>query len=465
MKTRIAELIAALRRSGVRVSVAEAIDAAAAAAAVGVERSVLRDALAATLIKDARDRSAFEDAFARVFPSRPPAPPRRGARRPGGILARGGPGGGAGGSSSDRRGSAGTEGNGSAEGGTPHAGEATTGAEPAGGIDRRSSAAATHARDLAAGASRPGVPGAPVLEASSADSPRREDAHAGGPMPGDERGSLRGRGAGRASGAAPDSARDDDLAAAREGAASGHVRDRRARELLTLPFRSMSPRDVDEAAELARALARRFAVRLRRRLAPRVRGRLDFRRTLRAAVPRGGTPFERHYRGRRPGRPGLIALCDLSASAATAADFFLALLAPAHEHFARVQLFGFVDRLVEIEFVGGRVQPAGPIDLMARSDFGRVLSDLMSESGPRLSLGTVLLVLGDARNNRRPPRADLLGLARTQVRRLVWMNPDPPPRWNSGDSVIAAYARHADAVVPCGSLAELDRALAAIARL
>jgi len=226
----------------------------------------------------------------------------------------------------------------------------------------------------------------------------------------------------------------------------------------------MTARDVEDAADLARVLARRFKARLRRRLAPRARGRLDFRRTLRAAVPRGGTPFERRYRGRRPGKPVLVALCDLSASTAIATDFFLALLAPACEHFARAELFGFVDRLVEIEFVAGRVQPAAPIDLMARSDFGRVLVDLTSEEGPRLSADTILLVLGDARNNRRPPRADLLARARAQVRRLVWLNPEPTVRWNTGDSVIASYARHADVVVPCAALAELDQALAAIVR-
>ena len=67
-----------------------------------------------------------------------------------------------------------------------------------------------------------------------------------------------------------------------------------------------------------RAIARRVTARLRRRLTPRQTGRLDFRRTIRAAVPRGGIPFERHYRGRRPGAPDLVALCDLSASTAIA---------------------------------------------------------------------------------------------------------------------------------------------------
>ena len=104
---------------------------------------------------------------------------------------------------------------------------------------------------------------------------------------------------------------------------------------------------------------------------------------------------------------------------------------------------------------------------MARSDFGRVLADLttLADDASLLGVDTVLLVLGDARNNRRPPRADLLAAARARVRRLLWLNPEPRARWDTGDSVMTVYARVADAVVPCGSLAALDEALAAVARL
>src|SRR6185436_16273852 len=84
MKARIAELIAALRRAEIPVSVAEAMDAAQAAALAGVARPVLRDALAATLVKDERDRSVFLVAFDAVFPARARdvarAPGRRKAR-------------------------------------------------------------------------------------------------------------------------------------------------------------------------------------------------------------------------------------------------------------------------------------------------------------------------------------------------------------------------------------------------
>ncbi len=52
------------------MSVAEAIDAAQAVAMVGVDRRALREALAATLVKDERDRGVFLAAFDATFPAR-----------------------------------------------------------------------------------------------------------------------------------------------------------------------------------------------------------------------------------------------------------------------------------------------------------------------------------------------------------------------------------------------------------
>jgi uncharacterized protein with von Willebrand factor type A (vWA) domain len=408
MKARIAALIAALRRAEIAVSIAEAMDAAQAAARAGVERPVLREALAATLIKDERDRPVFLAAFEATFPARVADV---------GVVAR----------KRGRRAGAGEAG-----GGGSHAAGAATGA--------------------AAGA----PPGAAEPGAERPDGRRAA------------RPSARARTGSEPERAATPAARGGD-AADDEGAAEGpgrdHARALRERHLLRLPFRAMTPADVDACADLARAIAARVTTRVRRRLAPRPTGRLDFRRTIRAAVSHGGVPFERRYRDRRPGAPNLVALCDLSASAAVATGFFLSVLAPAAAYFRRVRLFGFVDRLVEIEFVAGQVRPAAPIDLMARSDFGRVLQDLDRAGAEILGADTVLLVLGDARNNRRPPRADLLAAARTRVRRLVWLNPDPIERWNAGDSVIDVYARHADVLVACGALAELDRALGAVTML
>src|SRR6185369_6216948 len=85
MRARILGFVQALREDGLAVSVAEALDAVAAVAAGGVERPVLREALAATLVKDEADRPAFDARFDAMFPALGAARPRaRKARRGGG---------------------------------------------------------------------------------------------------------------------------------------------------------------------------------------------------------------------------------------------------------------------------------------------------------------------------------------------------------------------------------------------
>ena len=75
----------------------------------------------------------------------------------------------------------------------------------------------------------------------------------------------------------------------------------------------------------------RVVAQLKRRLATQgheTRGRkrhahVDVRRTMRASLQTGGVPVELKYRPRRPKRPELYVLCDVSTSVTSASVFFL----------------------------------------------------------------------------------------------------------------------------------------------
>jgi uncharacterized protein with von Willebrand factor type A (vWA) domain len=362
MRARILEFVQTLRNRGLDVSVAETLDAVAAVAAAGVEREVLRESLAAALVKDERDRAAFDALFDAMFPLVGPAgdTSRRKRRRA------------AGGGRRDERGTGEGEGRG-----------------------RRREAERTE-RSAMRPPQRTGEPG--------------------------ERG--------RASRAA------------------------RTARLLALPFVEFTSCDVDEARDLVRELGRRLRARLARRERAARRGRVDFRRTIRGSIATGGVPVRPRWRARRPARPDLVALCDLSGSVAAASELCLGLLAPAADYFRRVHFFAYVDRLVPVSIEDGHVAPEGRLDLHARSDFGRVLADL-SEQRHVLGRSTLLLVVGDARNNRRPPRADLFRAVAERAQRVLWLVPEPGARWNTGDSALAAYAPACDAVVECVDLQAL----------
>src|SRR5215470_12909957 len=81
MRARILEFVQALREGGVDVSTAELLDAVAAVASAGVEREVLREALAAALVKHEPDRPAFDVLFDSFFPLVGERTDRAGRRR------------------------------------------------------------------------------------------------------------------------------------------------------------------------------------------------------------------------------------------------------------------------------------------------------------------------------------------------------------------------------------------------
>src|SRR5205807_3115944 len=68
MRSRILAFVQALRADGIDVSVAETMDGVRAVAAAGVEREVLRESLAACLVKDEEDRPTFDRLFDASFP-------------------------------------------------------------------------------------------------------------------------------------------------------------------------------------------------------------------------------------------------------------------------------------------------------------------------------------------------------------------------------------------------------------
>jgi hypothetical protein len=366
VRARVHGLIGELRAAGVAVSTGETLDAMHAVAVTGVERERLREALAATLVKDEGDRPAFDEVFERCFPLPVPDGPRRRRRhRPA---------------------------------------EAAEGA----GTGRRRS---------------------PPNEAPSPGSPALADAV------GDSRSGT------------------DPAPVMRRGPRHRGADERRRR-----PFRELAAGEVGELCELAALLAQPLARRVARRWQATRHGPVDLRRTLRAATATGGVPLRLARRRRRPTPPDLVALCDLSGSVAAASELLLALLAPARRYFRRVELYAYVDRLCPITIERGRLVPDGTLDLHARSDFGRVLAGLQARH-PRLGPNALLLVLGDARNNRRPPRADLLRALGRHARQVLWIVPEPRSRWNTGDSVLAAYARWCDAVFEAADLDGLVRAV------
>jgi uncharacterized protein len=200
-------------------------------------------------------------------------------------------------------------------------------------------------------------------------------------------------------------------------------------------------------APLARRLAARLAVRRRRAR----RGRVDLRRTLRRSLSTGGVPMRPAFRTRRPGRPELVVLCDVSGSVAGFSHFTLLLCHALREQFAKVRVFAFVERTDEVthlfapgaELSGVMQRVLREADLVAfdgHSDYGGSLGSFAEHWGDAVTSRTSLLVLGDGRTNYRDPNLVVLRRLVGAARHAHWLNPEPRRQWGSGDSAALRYA-------------------------
>jgi uncharacterized protein with von Willebrand factor type A (vWA) domain len=97
------------------------------------------------------------------------------------------------------------------------------------------------------------------------------------------------------------------------------------------------------------------------------------------------------------------------------------------------------------------------IHLDGHSDYGRALHLFAERYGRDVTRRTSVLVLGDARNNYHASGAEVLDELRGKARAVYWLNPEPMGYWNSGDSIMSAYASYCTAVVECRTLRQLER--------
>jgi uncharacterized protein with von Willebrand factor type A (vWA) domain len=209
--------------------------------------------------------------------------------------------------------------------------------------------------------------------------------------------------------------------------------------------------DLTELRRQVHPLAHRLATRLtaKRRLGRS--GRLDFRRTVRASLGSGGVPIETKHKPRKPHKPELVVLCDVSGSVTSFAHFTLLLAYALRTQFTKVRAFAFVDTCDEVtrfftdgdDVVDAMQRVAAEANVVwfdGHSDYGHSFEVFADRYRDAITPRTSLLVLGDARNNYRSTGAQTLKHLVDECRHAYWLNPEPRQYWGSGDSAATAYS-------------------------
>ncbi len=236
--------------------------------------------------------------------------------------------------------------------------------------------------------------------------------------------------------------------------------------LLNRPFQSLSEDDL----HLLRREVRRLAAALRTRLALRYHrardGQLDLKSTLRANLKHGSVPIELRRRDHTR-KPKLVVICDISTSMRYCSELMLSLLYAIQDQISKTSAFTFIDHLEYISPYFDRNTPNEAIDQILEkmppghynTDLGYSLNDLEKNYLDIVDHRTTFIVVGDGRNNFNNPRLDLFKVIVQRARSTIWLNPEPQPMWGTGDSDMHQYAPLCDRTFQVANLRQLATAI------
>jgi len=133
----------------------------------------------------------------------------------------------------------------------------------------------------------------------------------------------------------------------------------------------------------------------------------------------------------------------------------------------KTHAFAFIDHLefISPDFAGKEANAA--IDAVLQrmppgyysTDLGYALNQFSGQFLDTVDQRTTFILVGDGRNNYNDPALDAFQKLARRSRRMIWINPEPPMLWGSGDSDMLQYAPLCNNVVMASTLGELAEAV------
>jgi uncharacterized protein with von Willebrand factor type A (vWA) domain len=235
--------------------------------------------------------------------------------------------------------------------------------------------------------------------------------------------------------------------------------------LMNRPFNALSDTDKQlmqrEVKKLAAALRTRIALRQKRAKT----GQMDAKATIRASLKYHGVPMEIKHKN-RVHKPKIVVICDVSTSMRFCSELMLTFLYALQGQVRKTHAFAFIDHLESIseDFSGSNADEAIQSVLWRmpsghyNTDLGWALNDFKDGYMETLNTGTTLIIVGDGRNNYNDPRIDIFSLMSRRATRTIWLNPESEFLWN-GDSDMHKYAPLCSDVLKVSNLRELASAV------
>ncbi len=237
-------------------------------------------------------------------------------------------------------------------------------------------------------------------------------------------------------------------------------------DLMQRPFGSLSSHEMAQLREQIRRLAARLRSRAALRHKRGKKGKLDAKATIRANLRYASVPFEIKLKQRRL-KPKLVVILDISTSMRPVAEFFLRMLYELQDQIQKTRSFAFIDHIEDVSEDLSTLQVDDAVHTILTkmppgyysTDLGYSLRQFEANHLDTLDGRTTVIVLGDGRNNYNDPALDSLKKIGRRARKVIWMNPEFPAQWGTGDSDMLLYEPLCDEIHQVQNLEQLTSAI------
>lgn len=237
--------------------------------------------------------------------------------------------------------------------------------------------------------------------------------------------------------------------------------------LLAKPFDRLSKLEREQISDYVNMYACKFKAQVAKRLISPRKGRIDLAASIKLACKSGGVPLKLQYQHPKKRPCKLVIFLDVSGSCIKAAEPLFLFACCLRELFpAGCEIYAFVDHLVDLSSDLKAGMSYGELTEVLRkvptigvySDYSKPLREYKAKQG-QLNKRTIMLWMGDARNNHLPSEEKIFKDLCQWVKKCYWLNPEAKSKWDTGDSVIGSYAPYVSKLAEVTNTASLIKFL------
>lgn len=224
-------------------------------------------------------------------------------------------------------------------------------------------------------------------------------------------------------------------------------------DLLERKIEKMNVDQYEALTNYIKANAVKFRTKISRSMVRFKHQRFNYRRTMKESLKTFGVPMELYYEKPKLKKTKVVCILDVSGSCAKSSKLLLRFVYELADVFkGGVYSYVFIRQLAEVSpiFKEKELNEAIAESLVAvprdYSDYHYALQTFHEHYLSEVDRHTIVLFLGDARNNQNPSGIEFMEAIEQRAKAVFWLNTEEKVKWNVNDSIIGKYEPYLDGV-------------------